>query len=210
MAIVCESGKVTQFTKSRKAPKSAAEPAAEKAPKLAIVKGDVPEPKAPPKARKPETPKPAVVETLAPAAAPAPDASAPVSSSPAKAKRKPRTIEAEAASAAEVAGSLLGLAQAYAGKMIADGKTAGTVASYKAELALAMKHLGETTRVEDLTFDQVRAYFESKPVTRLRSGREKSPLSVDKTRRVLRLALVWAAEQGWVKEAPVPEMSTAS
>ena len=38
-----------------------------------------------------------------------------------------------------------------------------------------------------------------------RSGRPKSPLSVDKTTRVLRQALVWAEQNGLMAKAPLPE-----
>jgi hypothetical protein len=43
-------------------------------------------------------------------------------------------------------------------------------------------------------------------VTLLKSGKPKAKPSVDKTRRVLRLALVWAVEQGWIEKAPLPEV----
>jgi len=41
-------------------------------------------------------------------------------------------------------------------------------------------------------------------VTKLRSGKSKAKPSIDKTRRVLRLALCWAAERGIVSTAPIP------
>lgn len=72
------------------------------------------------------------------------------------------------------------------------GSSSGTIASYRMELDLAGKALGVETAVATLTDTQVGAYFESDPVTRKRNGKPKSPLSIDKTRRVLRQALVWA------------------
>jgi len=51
----------------------------------------------------------------------------------------------------------------------------------------------------------VETFFKSKTVTKLRSGKNKSQLSIDKTRRVLRLALVRAADRGIVEKAPLPE-----
>jgi len=192
MTIEMEGGVITKVSKARKGAKTAVaeSPRPESSPKqktrkLKLVKSDpVPAPET-----APETP---------------------ASTPPAKPKRKPKSFDAELDAVAAHAESLAGLADAYVGKMIADGKSAGTIASYKAELAMALKHLGAATPIASLTVDQVREFFESKPVTRLRSGRAKSPLSVDKTRRVLRLALVWAAEQGWVKTPPLPELSSAS
>jgi len=204
-------GVVTRVSKSRKAPKLAAvpsntkkttkvtEPEARTAPASAA---------AAPVAETPAPVKPTKRGKLALAEdAPKAESETPA---PAKSKRNPKSFDAELKSVAKHAQSLAGLADAYAGKMLGDGKTPGTIASYKAELALAMKHLGAETAIAKLTVEKVRAYFESDAVTRLRSGRAKSPLSVDKTRRVLRLALVWAQEQGWVAKAPVPEMPAAS
>jgi hypothetical protein len=36
-------------------------------------------------------------------------------------------------------------------------------------------------------------------VTKKRNGKAKSPLSVAKTCRVLRMALEWAASKGWIQ-----------
>jgi site-specific recombinase XerD len=86
-----------------------------------------------------------------------------------------------------------------------DGKSPGTCSSYAAELKLAIKHLGGDTPIASITTEQVAEFFGSKPVVKLRSGKAKSQLSIDKTRRVLRLALVWAAERKWLASAPIPE-----
>jgi hypothetical protein len=72
------------------------------------------------------------------------------------------------------------------------GGSTGTIASYRMELEMAGEALGVDTPVADLTPERVLAYFTSDPVTRKRNGKAKSPLSIDKTRRVLRQALTWA------------------
>ena len=94
----------------------------------------------------------------------------------------------------------------YLAHMETEGKSDGTISSYRMELKTAMAELGEETPLADLTLDRVRTYFTSKRVTKLRSGKNKSQLSIDKTRRVLRLALVWSAERGIVAKAPIPEV----
>ncbi len=104
--------------------------------------------------------------------------------------------------------TLADLAAAYAVQMETDGKTAGTISSYSMELKLAQEEIGAETPLADLTPEQVEKFFNGKRVTKLRSGKAKSQLSIDKTRRVLRLALVWAAERGIIAKAPIPE-STA-
>jgi hypothetical protein len=105
--------------------------------------------------------------------------------------------------------TLADLAAAYATQMENDGKSAGTIASYSMELKLAQDELGAETPLADLTPAKVQAFFESKRVTKLRSGKQKSQLSIDKTRRVLRLTLVWAAERGIIEKAPIPEPTEA-
>ena len=101
--------------------------------------------------------------------------------------------------------TLADLAERYIKHLEDDGKSPGTCSSYTAELKLAIKHLGGDIQIASLTPAQVGDFFESKPVTKLRSGKKKSQLSVDKTRRVLRLALVWAAEKKWIESAPLPQ-----
>jgi hypothetical protein len=58
-----------------------------------------------------------------------------------------------------------------------------------------MADLGKHMPAADLTADRILAFFASERVTKTRSGRTKSPLSVDKTRRVLRHALAWGVER---------------
>jgi hypothetical protein len=198
-------GVVTRVSKSRKATKLAAVPVpANKKPKAGKA-----EPATEPQSAPVLDSNPPAVEASAPAKPTKRGKPAVVKDAP-KSKRAPNSFDAELKQVAAHAESLAGLADAYAGVMLGAGKTPGTIASYKAELALATKHLGADTPVAKLTVEKVRAYFESDAVTRLRSGRSKSPLSIDKTRRVLRLALVWAQEQGLIAKAPVPEMPSAS
>jgi hypothetical protein len=105
--------------------------------------------------------------------------------------------------------TLADIAAGYLADMETKGKSNGTVASYGMELKVAQDELGETTLIADLTPERVAEYFTSKRVTKLRSGKNKSQLSIDKTRRVLRLALVWAAERGIIEKAPIPEPTPA-
>ena len=71
---------------------------------------------------------------------------------------------------------------------------------------VALAVLGEETPVDTLTPAAVQAYFDCDRVTKLRSGKPKSQLSIDKTRRVLRQALVFAVERKWLKSAPLPSV----
>jgi hypothetical protein len=78
------------------------------------------------------------------------------------------------------------------------------VFSYRLEPAVALHELGRDTAVRELTAGRVRAFFESERVTKTRTGRSKSPLSIAKTQRVLRQAIGWGAERGMVAAAVTP------
>jgi len=97
------------------------------------------------------------------------------------------------------------LAEGYLTNLEVIGKGRGTVFSYSIELKAAMRTLGTDTKVCKLTTKKVKDYFESDQVTKTRNGTPKAKPTVDKTRRVLRLALAWAEEQGIIEKAPIPE-----
>jgi hypothetical protein len=101
--------------------------------------------------------------------------------------------------------TLADLAERYLAHMEESGKSSGTVFSYRLELVTAMNALGADTKVAAITPAQVLVFFGSEKVTKTRSGREKSPLSIAKTQRVLRLALVWAVGAKLIESAPLPE-----
>ena len=97
------------------------------------------------------------------------------------------------------------LAEQYIRGLERAGKSVGTVFSYRMELDLALAELGDDTPVASITAERVQTYFESDAVTKTRKGRVKAKPTVDKTRRVLRLALEWAAAEKLISKAPIPE-----
>jgi hypothetical protein len=101
--------------------------------------------------------------------------------------------------------TLADLAEKYLAHMERAGKANGTIFSYKLELATALDALGAETKLADLTPHAVLAYFGSARVNKKKTGKAKSPLSIAKTQRVLRLALVWAEGAKLIEKAPLPE-----
>jgi hypothetical protein len=87
------------------------------------------------------------------------------------------------------------------------GKSNGTLFSYKLELITALDELGAKTLLADLTPTRVLDYFVSDRVTRTRAGVQKAKPTIDKCRRVLRMALQWAEDSGLIAQAPLPEAS---
>ena len=101
--------------------------------------------------------------------------------------------------------TLAELAKRYIDSLEEAGKSEGTQFSYRIELRTALKHFGEETLISSLTPDDVRRYFDSSVVMKLKSGRPKAMPSYLKTQRVLRLALCFAVERKWLEVAPLPE-----
>ena len=87
---------------------------------------------------------------------------------------------------------------------------AGTARSYGQDLQTAVTHFGAGTDVNALTAAKVAAYFEADVVMKKKSGKPKAKPTFLKTQRVLRLALVWAAEAGLIENAPIPQPSAKS
>ena len=102
--------------------------------------------------------------------------------------------------------TLKDLAEGFSIHLMVAGKSPGTRMSYLLDLGLAMSVLGEDTRVQDLTEEQVTACFESEPVTKTRSGRGKAQVGIDKTRRVFRQAMDFAVSKGVIATSPVAKV----
>ena len=132
-------------------------------------------------------------------------ATEPAPETPAPKKTKPKKKKAGTPGPA----TLADVAAGYLAHMEEAGKSDGTISSYRMELKTAADELGEETPIAEITPEKVAEYFACRRVTKLRSGKNKAKPSIDKTRRVLRLALVWAEERGIVAKAPLPEPEPA-
>ncbi len=122
---------------------------------------------------------------------------APAGPKPKKAKKSKREVGEQM--------TLAELAKRYIDSLEEAGKSEGTMFSYRIELRTALKHFGEEALISSLTADDVRRYFDSAVVMRLKSGKPKAMPSYLKTQRVLRLALCFAVERKWLEVAPLPE-----
>jgi hypothetical protein len=124
-----------------------------------------------------------------------------------KKKGKTKKVKGDAPATKPSGGArtLADISHAYLGHMDSAGKSGGTISSYAMELRTANVEIGADTLISDLTPARVQEFFNCKRVMKLRSGKPKAKPSYDKTRRVLRLALVWAAETGLIEKAPLPE-----
>ena len=88
-------------------------------------------------------------------------------------------------------------------------KSESTVNAYAADLDLATEVLGAETPIGQLTLDDITRFNASEPVLRTKSGRDKALPTIERSRRVLRLALVFAEQQGAIESAPIPPKKRA-
>lgn len=84
------------------------------------------------------------------------------------------------------------LADAYLHHLEAKGKTASTVRSYRGDLNVAIRELGDQTKTADLTNERIQAYFDSDAVCKNRQGERRSEITIAKVRRVFRMAMGWS------------------
>jgi hypothetical protein len=147
----------------------------------------------------------AVSEVVTSAAEPGPEA--PVAA--AKRGRKPKAgapapEPGKADAPAATPGSLRAIGNAWIDHLRADGHSVSTVASYGNDLEVAYEHLGGDVAAAGLTERQIQGFNGCALVLRKKSGKPKAQPTILKTRRALRLALVWAAEQKLIAKAPYP------
>jgi hypothetical protein len=98
--------------------------------------------------------------------------------------------------------TLATLAERYLEHMEQDGKSVGTCFSYTMELKSAIAEIGGDTLVAEITPHLIEKFNACDRVMLLKSGKPKAQPSIDKTRRVIRLALTWAAQTGLIASAP--------
>jgi hypothetical protein len=122
-------------------------------------------------------------------------------------KKKPKSRSKKAPRKAAPKSSsptLANVADGYLADLEKHGKSASTITSYRIDLGVALRHFGPETKAAGITQKQVETFNTSAAVTKTRAGKAKAKPGVLKTRRVLRLALVWAADAGLIEKAPIP------
>jgi hypothetical protein len=143
----------------------------------------------------------ATVSDAAPVVEPAPETPTPKKGRAPKAgKRAPNKAAPKEAPAAP--GSLRAIGDGWLASLRAAGHTPSTISSYGNDLEIAYEHLGQDTAAGTITEKQIAAFNASKGVVKTRTGKPKAQPTILKTRRALRLALIWAEQKGLIKRAP--------
>ena len=98
----------------------------------------------------------------------------------------------------------------YMAHLEAEGKTERTRYTYLKDLELALQFFGEEKELSKLIPTQVAKFFTSDLVTTVpKSGRDKSQITITKTKRVFRQMLVFCREQGWIEKLPLTKDEAA-
>lgn len=127
-----------------------------------------------------------------------------------KSKKKSATPETDVAQITNDPITLGYLAREYVKHLEEVDKSPATVFGYKMDLEIALTEMGAETPLAVVTEDWVRKYFDCDRVTKTKTGHLKAKPTVDKTRRVFRLALTWAVAKGWLAVVPIPIAASAT
>lgn len=103
--------------------------------------------------------------------------------------------EYDAAKPAHPLASFENLTLGYTNALRAQGTTPSTIASYTAELNSAAKYFGADANPLTISAAALEEYFWSPQVNNKRDGSPRSQLTIDKTRRALRMAFEWARDE---------------
>ena len=98
----------------------------------------------------------------------------------------------------------------YMENLEVEGKTERTRYTYMMDLKLALEHFGEGKDISKLIPAQVAGFFKSDLVTKVpKSGRDKSEITITKTKRVFRQMLVFCRDQGLIEKLPLTKDEAA-
>ena len=106
-------------------------------------------------------------------------------------------------------------AEKYVAHLTELGKNERTVVTYGRHLDLAIAHFGEDKDIAKIMPVHVAAFFKSDAVNKLirepkkegqpRQERPRSHHTIDQTKRVFRMMLVFCKDQGWLDKVPLPK-----
>ncbi len=96
-------------------------------------------------------------------------------------------------------------AQAYLEHLKTQGKKERTIYTYNKDLELIESFFGADRKLSSIMPAHVGRFFKSNALLKLSSGKKRAKPTVDKTRRVLRMLLVWAKETGRIDKLPLPK-----
>jgi len=95
--------------------------------------------------------------------------------------------------------------QAYMEHLRSQGKKERTLYTYGKDFEQIEGFFGSERKLSAILTPHVGKFFKSDFLLKLPSGRERSQPTVEKTKRVLRMFLIWARETGRIDKLPLPK-----
>ena len=95
--------------------------------------------------------------------------------------------------------------QAYLEHLRIQGKKERTVYTYGKDLQQIEAFFGADRKLKGILAAHVGKFLRSDALLKLASRKERAKSTVDKTKRVLRMFLVWAHETGRIEKLPLPK-----
>ena len=95
--------------------------------------------------------------------------------------------------------------QAYLEHLRSQGKKERTLYTYGKDFEQIEGFFGSERKLSAILTPHVGKFFKSDVLLKLPSGRERSQPTVEKTKRVLRMFLIWARETGRIDKLPLPK-----
>ena len=93
----------------------------------------------------------------------------------------------------------------YLEHLASQGKKEHTLYTYGKDLEQIEAFFGTDRKLTGILVPHVGKFFRSDALLKLPSGKKRSQPTVEKTKRVLRMFLVWAHETGRIDKLPLPK-----
>ena len=96
-------------------------------------------------------------------------------------------------------------AKAYIEHLRTQGKTERTLYTYGKDFEQIEAFFGTERKLTSILTPHVGKFFKSDALLKLPSGKERAKPTVEKTKRVLRMFLIWAKDTGRIEKLPLPK-----
>ena len=95
--------------------------------------------------------------------------------------------------------------KAYIEHLRTQGKTERTLYTYGKDFEQIEAFFGAERKLTSILTPHVGKFFKSDALLKLPNGRERAKPTVEKTKRVLRMFLIWAKDTGRIEKLPLPK-----
>jgi site-specific recombinase XerD len=101
--------------------------------------------------------------------------------------------------------SLQEATQQYLKYLRTQGKSERTLYTYGKDLEQITAFFGPERKISSILLPHVGKFFKSDELLKLSEGKERAFKTVDKTKRVFRMFMLWAFDHGYTDKLPFPK-----